>query len=78
VWDPWQDKSDSGRCSSTEEIDQGNQTDSDNLFVTQFESPVKKVFMPNKKSRVDQLSDDDIDSANNYDSEKEDCTSNSS
>jgi len=71
------------RCLSTEEIDLGNQTDSDDLVVTQFQSPVKKVFTPTKKSRVDQLSDDDIDcdSDNDYevekrndDFEKEDCT----
>ena len=76
-----QDESDSDKSFSSEEIDQGTQTDSDDLVVTQFESPIKKVFTPTKKPRVDQLSDDDFELDNDYEvenrndnSEKEDCT----
>ena len=49
VREPWQDESDSDRCLSSEEIYQGSQTDSDDLVVTQFESPIKKIFTPTKK-----------------------------
>ena len=81
VLGPRQDESDSDRCLSSEEIDQGSQTDSDDLVVTQFESPIKKVFTPTKKLRVDQLSDDNLELDNDYEvekrndnSEKEECT----
>ena len=52
--------------SSGEDSDNGSLADSDDVTVTQFESPTKKVFTPTKKPRIGTLSDcsdDDGDEA---------------
>ena len=43
--------------SKGEDSDNGSLADNDDVTVTQFESPTKKVFTPTKKPRIDTLSD---------------------
>ena len=47
-----------------EDSDKESLTGSDDLVVTQFESPMKKVFTPTKKPRMDELQSD-TDSSDN-------------